>query len=106
MSDAIRVDSSTSNIKGQEDKPKKRKPRPALPALAAVAGASEMTEVKLTGWVDSSPTNWESLPVYSLFSRSADGSFPLFKKSKSQYVDLRTGKSEWCGSGRCYKVII
>lgn len=97
----------TVSLNGKEAKTeKKKRPPRALPSLAAAAGASDMANVVYNCKVDTTPISWDNLPIYSLFSRSADGSFPLFKISKSQYADLRTGKSEWCGSGRCYKVVM
>jgi hypothetical protein len=95
-----------SELIKQEKEPKKLKPRKPLPPLITSAGANEMPEVNYLGRVENSPTNWGDLPRYALFSGSADGSYPLLKISKTQYVDLRTGKSQWCGSGRCYRVLL
>lgn len=89
-----------------EKEPKKLKPRKPLPPLVTSAGANEMPEVSYAGRVENSPVNWVDLPRYALFSGSPDGSYPLLKISKTQYVDLRTGKSNWCGSGRCYRVLL
>ncbi|MEC4887695.1 MAG: hypothetical protein SAL70_41250 [Scytonema sp. PMC 1070.18] len=82
-----------------------KKPKRNLPALPSVAGASDMSDVVYGCKVDASPVSWESLPLYSPFSLSADGSYPLVKVSKSKACDLRTGKSILAGSGRCYKVV-
>lgn len=88
----------------QVDKAKKRKPRKAPPPLAVMGSAEEMAVITLTGKVESTPTSWDNLPTYSVFSGSPDGSFPMMKVSKRQYADMRTGKSTECGSGRCYRI--
>lgn len=85
---------------------KPKKTRKALPSLQGGAGASQMETVTYTSKVEASPTNWENLPLYAVFSLASDGSYPLIKVSKSKYADLRTGNSEWVGSGRCYRVIL
>ena len=83
----------------------KTKLRRNLPSLPSAPGASQMSDVSYQCKVDSSPTSWESVPLYCLFSQSADGSYPLVKVSRSKAADLRTGKSMPVGSGRCYRVI-
>lgn len=76
-----------------------------FPSLPSTAGASEMSDVVFGCKVDASPTAWEALALYSPFSLSADGSYPLVKVSRSKAADLRTGKSMSVGSGRCYRVV-
>ncbi|UYD38961.1 hypothetical protein [Tolypothrix sp. PCC 7601] len=88
----------------QVDKTRKRKPRRQPPPLAVMGSVEEMQTISITGKVDSTPTTWENLPPYSIFSGSPDGSFPMIKVTKRQYADMRTGKSTECGSGRCYRI--
>lgn len=83
----------------------KTKLRRSLPSLPSTPGASQMGDIAYNCKVDSSPTSWESVPLYCLFSQSADGSYPLVKVSRSKAADLRTGKSLPVGSGRCYRVV-
>lgn len=83
----------------------KTKLRRSLPSLPSAPGASQMLDVNYQCKVDSSPSSWETVPLYSLFSQSADGSYPLVKVSRSKAADLRTGKSMPVGSGRCYRVV-
>lgn len=83
----------------------KTRSRRNLPALPSMAGASGMGNVDYSCKVDSSPTSWESLPLYSAFSLNTDGSYPMVKVSCSKACDLRTNKSIPVGSGRCFKVI-
>jgi hypothetical protein len=85
--------------------PTPRRLRQNFPALPSSPGASEMGDVAFNCKVDSSPTNWESVPLYSAFSLSSDGSFPKVKVTRSKYCDLRSGNSQPAGSGRCYRVI-
>lgn len=85
--------------------PTKRILRQNFPPLPSAPGASEMTDAAYSCKVDSSPTNWESVPLYSAFSLSSDGSFPKVKVTRSKYCDLRSGNSQPAGSGRCYRVI-
>ncbi len=82
-----------------------KRPRRNFPALPSMPAASEMSDVAYSCKVDSSPTGWEALQLYSPFSLSPDGSYPLVKVSRSKACDLRTGKSLAVGSGRCYRVI-
>jgi len=89
----------------QPSKIKTKRPRRALPPLPSVAGASEMVDAVFNCKVDSTPSNWESVPLWSAFSLSPDGSFPKVKVTKSKFSDLRTGKSDPAGSGRCYRII-
>jgi hypothetical protein len=84
---------------------KKKRSRRQPPPLPAAAAATEMQEVKYACRVDSSPISWDALPIWHAFSLSSDGSYPQVKVSKSQFCDLRTGKSYAAGSGRCYRVI-
>ena len=77
----------------------------ALPSLPSVASASDMTDTTYHCKVDASPISWDALPLHGVFSLSADGSYPKMKVHKSKYCDLRTGKSEPAGSGRCYRVV-
>jgi len=76
-----------------------------LPSLPSNPGASEMGDVSYSCKVDASPTGWDALPLYSPFSLSADGSYPMVKVTRSKACELRTGKSILVGSGRCYRVI-
>lgn len=85
--------------------PTQRRLRQNFPPLPSSPGASEMSDVSYDCKVDSSPSNWESVPLYSAFSLSSDGSFPKVKVTRSKYCDLRSGKSQPAGSGRCYRVI-
>lgn len=89
----------------QPGKVKTKRPRRALPPLPSGAGASEMADATYNCKVDSTPSNWESVPLWSAFSLSPDGSFPKVKVTKSKFSDLRTGKSDPAGSGRCYRII-
>jgi hypothetical protein len=82
-----------------------KRQRRNLPALPSVAGASAMGDVNFCCKVDTSPISWEALPLYSPFSLSADGSYPMVKVTKSKACDLRTSKSILVGSGRCYRVV-
>ena len=87
------------------DKPRTRRLRKALPSLPSTTSATEMVDVEYRCKVDTTPITWESLPLYAVFSLSADGSFPQIKLSKSRRFEIRTGNSHPCGSGRCYRVI-
>ncbi|MGB3755052.1 MAG: hypothetical protein WBA07_01580 [Rivularia sp. (in: cyanobacteria)] len=87
------------------NKPSKKRTR-SLPTLPSVASASDMTDVTYSCKADSTPTSWDVLPLYGVFSLSPDGSFPMVKISKSKACDLRTAKSIPVGSGRCYRVIL
>lgn len=82
-----------------------KKLRRNLPSLPSNPGASEMSDVSYSCKVDASPTVWDALPLYSPFSLSADGSYPMVKVTRSKACELRTGKSILVGSGRCYRVI-
>lgn len=79
--------------------------RRALPSLPSTASASEMSSTTYEVKVDTTPVNWEALPIYSVFSLSPDGSYPLVKVHRSKYADLRTGNSHAVGSGRCFRVV-
>ncbi len=83
----------------------RKRARRSLPALPSTASASEMGSVTYEAKVDSTPVNWDALPIHSVFSLCADGSYPLVKVHRSKYCDLRTGNSHAVGSGRCYRVI-
>ena len=87
------------------DKPRTRRQRKALPSLPSTTSATEMVDVEYSCKVDTTPITWESLPLYSVFSLSSDGSFPQIKLSKSRRFEIRTGNSHPCGSGRCYRVM-
>lgn len=93
-----------SDTQLQTTKPKQRKPRKAPPPLAVMSSVEEMAQVNLVGKVEPSPTSWDNLPVYAVFSGSSDGSFPMIKVNKSMYSDMRTGQAYRCGSGRCYRI--
>ena len=84
--------------------PKKKRLR-NLPSLPSVASASDMADAAYECKVETSPILWDALPLYGVFSLSSDGSYPKIKVHKSKFCDLRTGKSELTGSGRCYRVI-
>lgn len=92
-------------VKSVDTATKKPKRTRNLPALAAVAGASDMTDARYDCKVDTSPISWDSLPLYSVFSLSSDGSYPMVKVSRSKAADLRTRNSQLVGSGRCYRVV-
>lgn len=98
---------SANNGTWTEIKPgnKTKRPKRIAPPLPSMAGASEMVDATYNCKVDNSPSSWESIPLWSAFSLSSDGSFPKVKVTKSKYSDLRTGKSEAAGSGRCYRII-
>lgn len=91
-----------SNAGKSAIKPRTRRNLPALPSMASASGMSDVT---YSCKVDSSPSSWESLPLYCAFSLNADGSYPMVKVSCSKACDLRTNKSIPVGSGRCYRVI-
>lgn len=93
---------AASNAGKSAVKPRSRRNLPALPSMASASGMSDVT---YSCKVDSSPTSWESLPLYSPFSLNADGSYPMLKVHSAKACDLRTGKSIPVGSGRCYRVI-
>lgn len=95
----------TTSIKDTQAKDKKKRPKRQPPPLPAASGASDLADIVYNCKVDASAIAWESLPIWSVFSLSADGSYPLVKVSRSLYCDIRTGKSYSAGSGRCYKVI-
>lgn len=86
-------------------KTERKRIRRTLPSLPSTASASEMSSATYEVKVDTTPTNWDALPIYSVFSLSADGSYPLIKVHRSKYADLRTGNSHAVGSGRCFRVI-
>jgi hypothetical protein len=70
-----------------------------------MAAASDMKDVVITRKVDNVQTEWKSVPNWSLFSLSADGSFPCVKSSVSSYIDLAREKQETnIFSGRCYRL--
>jgi hypothetical protein len=94
-----------TSVKDTPLKEKKKRPKRQPGPLPSAAAASEMASVSYECKVDSTPTSWETLPIWTAFSLSSDGSYPQVKVSKSQYCDLRTGKSFAAGSGRCYRVI-
>lgn len=85
----------------------KGQPRPrSLPSLQSVTGTSEMAEASFIGRVDKSPTEWQLLPLYAVFSTAEDGSHPHLKVSKSKCVSLVDGKAYPVGSGRCYRLVL
>lgn len=87
------------------NKPHTRRQRKALPPLPSTASASEMSDVVYSCKVDTTPISWYALPLYGMFSLSADGSYPQVKISKSKRFEIRTGISHPCGGGRCYRVM-
>lgn len=97
----------TKNVLNEvnNDKPRVRRQRKALPSLPSMASGTEMTDVTYNCKVDTTPISWEQLPIYAMFSLSADGSFPQIKVSKSRRFEIRSGNSHPCGSGRCYRVV-
>lgn len=101
MSNLETLSSSTEN----NDKPRTRRQRKALPSLPSTTSATEMVDVEYSCKVDTTPITWEQLPLYSVFSLCADGSYPQIKLSKSRRFEIRTGNSHPCGSGRCYRVM-
>ncbi len=86
-------------------KTERKRLRRTLPSLPSTASASEIGSVTYEAKVDTTPTNWDALPIYSVFSLSPDGSYALMKVHRSKYCDLRTGNSHAVGSGRCFRVI-
>lgn len=86
-------------------KAKTKRTRQALPSLPSTASATNMVDVNYLCKVDGSPISWDALPLYAMFSLSADGSYPHIKVSRSKACEIRTGKSLPVGSGRCYRVI-
>lgn len=97
--------SALEKVNGKQPQEKKKRARRQPPPLPSQAGASEMSVASYECKVETTPTNWDSLPIWSAFSLSSDGSYPQVKVSRRQYCDLRTGKSFEAGSGRCYRVI-
>lgn len=77
---------------GNEDK-KPRRQR-TMRAIAQMAGAEEMKEVSHTYKVDTLTTEWKNVPLFTLFSRSSDGSFPCLKSSKSSFIDIGRERQE------------
>ena len=92
----------SNNTATDESKPKRER---KMRSLAGIAEASAMTEVQITRRVDNVQTEWSAVENFSLFSLSADGSYPCVKSSKSSYIDLTRGKQENdIFSGRCYRL--
>ncbi len=98
------LDNTTAVGDTSNAKTGRKRARRSLPALPSTASASEMSSVTYEAKVDSTPVNWDALPIHSVFSLSGDGSYPLVKVHRSKYCDLRTGNSHAVGSGRCYRV--
>jgi hypothetical protein len=101
----VEVGDTAPTVDISNGKTERKRLRRALPSLPSTASASEMGSVSYEVKVEATPTNWEALPIYSVFSLSPDGSYPLIKVHRSKYADLRTGNSHAVGSGRCFRVI-
>lgn len=77
-----------------------------LPPLPT-ASAGTLADFNISTKLDGSPTNFESLPLYALFTLTSDGSGDLYIKiAKNKYASIKQGNSYFAGSGRCYRVIL
>ena len=101
----VETGETTPTVDISNGKTERKRLRRTLPSLPSTASASEMISATYEVKVDVTPVNWDALPIYSVFSLSADGSYPLIKVHRSKYADLRTGNSHAVGSGRCFRVI-
>lgn len=95
----------TPTVDTSNGKTGRKRLRRVLPSLPSTASANDMASASYEVKVDTTPVNWDALPLYSVFSLCADGSYPLVKVHRSKYCDLRTGNSHAVGSGRCFRVI-
>jgi hypothetical protein len=95
--------SASTGLKHPERTPR---PKRILPSLQASARTSDLNDTTYICKVESSVTQWEQLPLYALFSLTADGSYPKIKVSRSKYCDIRSMASDWAGTGSCYRVIL
>ncbi|WP_088243844.1 hypothetical protein [Calothrix rhizosoleniae] len=75
-----------------------------LPSLPTASSLSDMNQATYKGLVDSTPTEWNYLKNYEMFSLSADGSFPMMKVSCSKAVQIHNREVMMVGSGRCYRI--
>ena len=92
------------SIDASSEGKKARKERP-MRSLAGMAEASAMGIAEIKRKVDNVQSEWKALPNFSLFSLSADGSYPCVKSSKSSYIDLvRERQENDIFSGRCYRL--
>lgn len=72
---------------------KKGRQRP-MRSIAQMGAAEDMKQIDHSYKVDNVATEWKHVPNFSLFSRSADGSFPCVKSSKSSFIDLSRERQE------------
>ena len=91
-------------IQGNKNKGKATQRQRNLPSLPTASSVSDMAQVAYKGLVDNTPTEWNQLKNYELFSLSSDGSFPMIKVSRSKAVQLHDREVLMVGSGRCYRV--
>lgn len=94
----------TTAIQGGKAKAKNPPSRRNLPSLPTASSVSDMAQVTYRGLVDNTPTEWNQLKNYELFSLSSDGSFPMVKCSRSKAVQLHDRQVMMVGSGRCYRI--
>lgn len=103
------TDNSTNNgtkggVNTAKSKGKGEVKRRYLPSLPTASSLSDMNKATYTGLVDNTPTEWNYLKNYEMFSLSADGSFPMMKVSCSKAVMIHNREVMMVGSGRCYRI--
>ncbi|MDJ0675499.1 MAG: hypothetical protein QNJ36_08995 [Calothrix sp. MO_167.B42] len=84
------------------------KPRKAryLTGLPSVASTQDQQKVIYNMNVDKTPTEFNSLDNYEVFSMTNDGSSLMFKISKSRAVRLSDRKTFSANGGRVHKVTL
>ena len=83
---------------------KKPKQQRFLPPLPNFSSAAEMHSTSYSVLVDKTPSDFLSLPNYTIFSMTADGSFPMLKISVTRAVTLSDAKTYPTGGGRVYRI--
>jgi hypothetical protein len=77
-----------------------------LPGLPSASSAKDMQQALYTCLIDRTPTEFNSLDNYEMFSMSDDGSFPMIKVSKSKATRLGDRKVFQTGGGRVFRVAL
>lgn len=72
---------------------KRGRQRP-MRSISQMGAAEDMKEIVHTYKVDNVASDWKNVPNFSMFSRSADGSFPCIKDSRSSFIDMRRERKE------------
>jgi hypothetical protein len=81
----------------------KVKPERKMRSLPGISDASSMPVIDIKRRVNNLPSEWKDVENFSMFSLSADGSYPCVKSSRSTYIDLVREKQETSiYSGRCF----